>query len=187
METRILDSEKFEKYEKALVSWNKLSDEQGEKLFWVSNANGDVDEAKWAYIRHHTEAGESSVQRFEVSPAEPIGNTPYCQRVWDGQANLWVVWLWTTLIPNIVFSLFASLGLTYVIAHYTNFGLVLLSQQALLSAIFFIYARSVYQRYKARPLTWVKVGLFAYVGLSVLVLVGTLLKPFFGLGGLHGL
>jgi len=55
-----MTDKEFQKYEQANSEWLKFSETAGEKIYWLSQFDGDEDKAKWAFIKFQTESNDLS-------------------------------------------------------------------------------------------------------------------------------
>lgn len=86
-------------HQKALKDWESLHDDDEEKLAYLAKFDGDVEKAKWAFIREKTKTSSIGNITSIISLPTPI------LAVLSGQVYFWKLWLLSVLIPNIVFKL----------------------------------------------------------------------------------
>lgn len=86
-------------HEEALKVWENLRDNEEEKLVYLAKFDGDVEKAKWAFIRDKTKTSSIGNITSTISLPTPI------LAVLSGQVYFWKLWLLSVLIPNILFKL----------------------------------------------------------------------------------
>ena len=144
----------FSGFEEAINEWNSKPDGDGEKIFWLSEYEGDAEKAKWAFIR--SKASNDKLPKGLMSRNASEG---YLSRVWRGDVNLWLLWVWSAWVPGVVVMLSKSSGVL------VQNGLFFVFM-----VLFFLYARACYLKYKGAPGSVKKWLLWGYVGLNSLFL-----------------
>jgi hypothetical protein len=86
-------------HQEALKVWENLRDDEEEKLVYLAKFDGDVEKAKWAFIRDKTKTSSIGNITSSISLPTPI------LAVISGRVYFWKLWLLSVLIPNIVFKL----------------------------------------------------------------------------------
>ena len=89
-------------HQEALKAWESLRDNEEEKLVYLAKFDGDVEKAKWAFIRDKTKSSSTKNIISNISLPSPI------LAVLNGQSYFWKLWLVSVLIPNIVFKLWLA-------------------------------------------------------------------------------
>jgi len=171
----------FEIFERLLMSWDKLADHEGEKIYWLSRFDGDVEKAKYAYIRYHSEAHSELSHKAINSPrasvcSESDRKKSYFQSVWNGEENLWVVWAWSVVVPNILLGFVTRPLMLFVVSESgsTLSVIVGLSPCLLSTLLFLVFAKSALERFKtdpAKPAPWSKIFVQCYIIVSVILTV----------------
>ena len=85
------------KHQEALKVWESLLDDEEEKLAYLARFDGNVEKAKWAFIRDKTKTSSTRNLASNISLPSPIS------AVLSGQVYFWKLWLLFVLIPNIIF------------------------------------------------------------------------------------
>lgn len=176
-----MSDQDFGIFERLLASWDELADHEGEKIYWLSCFDGDVEKAKYAYIRHHSKDHAETKPNLVDPPTASskqgdYGKKTYFQRVWNGEENLWGVWAWSVVVPNILLGFANRPLMSFVVSESgsTLSVIAALSPLLLSTLLLFVFAKSAIEQFKtdaAERATWSQIFVYCYILVSFIMSV----------------